>query len=135
MQDRLTAENKRGNSKSKTYVGDIAMNYSDIKFTDMINGKGIRVTLFVSGCTHRCKGCFNKETWDSEYGVPFTEEIQENILEYFKRFDSAMQGLSLLGGDPTYYKNVEPLTEFTAEFKKRFPKKISGYGQVLHGNR
>lgn len=99
------------------------MNYSDIKFTDMINGKGIRVTLFVSGCIHRCKGCFNKETWDSEYGVPFTEEIQENILEYFKRFDSAMQGLSLLGGDPTYYKNVEPLTEFTAEFKKRFPKK------------
>ena len=99
------------------------MNYSDIKFTDMINGKGIRVTLFVSGCSHRCKGCFNKETWDSEYGVPFTEDIQENILEYFERFDSAMRGLSLLGGDPTYYKNVEPLKEFCQEFKKRFPKK------------
>lgn len=99
------------------------MNYSDIKFTDMINGKGIRVSLFVSGCSHRCKGCFNKETWNSEYGVPFTDEIKENILEYFKKFDSAMRGLSLLGGDPTYIKNVDALREFCEEFKRRFPKK------------
>lgn len=111
------------------------MNYSDIKYTDMINGKGIRVTIFVSGCSHRCKGCFNKETWNPEYGVPFTDEIKENIFEYFERFDSAMQGLSILGGDPTYYKNVETLTKFCEEFKNRFPKKISGYGLVLHGNR
>lgn len=99
------------------------MNYSDIKYTDMINGKGIRVTIFVSGCSHRCKGCFNKETWNPEYGVPFTDEIKENIFEYFERFDSAMQGLSILGGDPTYYKNVETLTKFCEEFKNRFPKK------------
>ncbi len=99
------------------------MNYSDIKFTDMINGKGIRVTLFVSGCSHRCKGCFNKETWNSEYGVPFTKDIQENILEYFEKFNSSMKGLSLLGGDPTYHKNVETLKDFCTEFKRRFPKK------------
>lgn len=99
------------------------MNYSDIKYTDMINGKGIRVTIFVSGCSHRCKGCFNKETWNPEYGVPFTDEIKENIFEYFERFDSAMQGLSILGGDPTYYKNVETLTKFCEEFKNRFPQK------------
>ena len=56
------------------------MNYSDIKFTDMINGKGIN--FFVSGCSHRCKGCFNKETWDSEYGVPF--RILEILLSILK---------------------------------------------------
>lgn len=99
------------------------MNYSDIKFTDMINGKGIRVSLFVSGCSHKCKGCFNKDTWDENYGVPFTKEIQENIFEYFEKFDIAMRGLSLLGGDPTYCKNVDTLREFCSEFKKRFPKK------------
>ena len=99
------------------------MNYSDIKFTDMINGRGIRVSLFVSGCTHRCKGCFNRETWDENYGVPFTDDIQENIFEYFERFNTVMRGLSLLGGDPTYYKNIEPLQKFCHEFKRRFPKK------------
>ena len=80
------------------------MNYSGIKYSDMINGKGIRVSLFVSGCTHRCKGCFNKDTWGANYGNPFTEKEEEEIFLYFKKYGKAAKGLSLLGGDPTYCK-------------------------------
>ena len=89
----------------------------------MINGKGIRVSLFVSGCTHRCKGCFNKDTWDANYGNPFTEKEEEEIFLYFKKYGKAAKGLSLLGGDPTYCKNVEPLIEFLKKFKSQFPDK------------
>ena len=99
------------------------MNYSGIKYSDMINGKGVRVSLFVSGCTHRCKGCFNKDTWDANYGNPFTEKEEEEIFLYFKKYGKAAKGLSLLGGDPTYCKNVEPLIEFLKKFKSQFPDK------------
>lgn len=60
------------------------MNYSGIKYADMINGKGIRVSLFVSGCTHCCKNCFNEETWKETYGNKFTEKEEDEIIEYFK---------------------------------------------------
>ena len=99
------------------------MNYSDIKYTDMLNGKGIRVSIFVSGCNHHCKECFNKVTWDPEYGSPFTPEVEEQIFGYFRKYGKSLAGLSLLGGDPTYYRNVEPLTEFLKRFKERFPEK------------
>lgn len=99
------------------------MNYSGIKYSDMINGKGIRVSLFVSGCTHKCKGCFNRDTWDPEYGNYFGEAEENEIFEYFKKYGKAARGLSLLGGDPTYYKNVEPLIEFLNKFKSNFPDK------------
>lgn len=99
------------------------MNYSGIKYSDMINGKGIRVSLFVSGCTHKCKGCFNRDTWDPEYGHPFTEKEENEILLYFEKYGKAAKGLSLLGGDPTYYKNVEPLITFVKKFKEKFPEK------------
>ena len=72
------------------------MNYADIKQYDVANGLGIRVSLFVSGCTHHCKNCFNKETWDFRFGNPFTEAEIEKILEYLK--PSYVSGLSLLGG-------------------------------------
>lgn len=99
------------------------MNYSDIKYTDMLNGKGIRVSLFVSGCSHRCKGCFNKVTWDPEYGKPFTEKEENEIFEYFKKYGKTLAGLSLLGGDPTYHKNLEPLIKFVKKFRELFPGK------------
>lgn len=99
------------------------MNYSGIKYTDMLNGKGIRVSLFVSGCSHKCKGCFNKVTWDPEYGKPFTEKEENEIFEYFKKYGKTLAGLSLLGGDPTYHKNIEPLTKFVKRFRELFPEK------------
>lgn len=99
------------------------MNYSGIKYSDMINGKGVRVSLFVSGCSHRCKGCFNRDTWNPTYGKPFTENEENAIFEYFSKYDVIARGLSLLGGDPTYYKNIEELIKFLRKFKEKFPKK------------
>lgn len=99
------------------------MNYSGIKYSDMINGKGIRVSLFVSGCSHRCKGCFNRNTWNADYGKLFTKKEEEEIFLYFEKYGKAARGLSLLGGDPTYYKNVESLIVFLRKFKSRFPDK------------
>lgn len=99
------------------------MNYSDIKYTDMINGEGIRVSLFVSGCSHKCKGCFNKDTWDPNFGSPFTEEIQNKIIDYFKKYESSLKGLSLLGGDPTFKDNIDSLVRFLNRFKSIFPNK------------
>lgn len=99
------------------------MNYSGIKYTDMINGKGIRVSLFVSGCNHYCKDCFNKDTWDPNYGSAFTEKEENDILEYFKKYEKSLKGLSLLGGDPTYPSNIAPLISFLKKFKNEFPEK------------
>ena len=70
------------------------MNYADIKYCDVANGKGVRVSLFVSGCTHHCKGCFNEETWNFHYGKPFTEETEEQVLNYLDK--AYIAGLSLL---------------------------------------
>lgn len=99
------------------------MNYSGIKYSDMINGPGIRVSLFVSGCSHACPGCFNKETWNPKYGERFTEKQKEEIFDYFGKYPMLLRGLSLLGGDPTYKTNVEPLKAFISEFRKQFPGK------------
>lgn len=99
------------------------MNYSGIKYTDMINGEGIRVSLFVSGCSHYCKDCFNSDTWDPNYGSLFTEEIENEILNYFEKYHKSIKGLSLLGGDPTYAGNIDPLISFITKFKNLFPTK------------
>lgn len=99
------------------------MNYSGIKYSDMINGPGIRVSLFVSGCSHACKGCFNRETWNPNYGEPFGKKQEEEILEYFRKYPTLLRGLSLLGGDPTYKNNVETLLKFVKVFKQEFPEK------------
>ena len=72
------------------------MNYAEIKNLDIANGPGLRVSLFVSGCTHHCKGCFNPESWNFNYGQPFTEATQEHLLELLE--NEHIRGLSLLGG-------------------------------------
>ena len=74
------------------------MNYGTIKNYDIANGTGVRVSLFVSGCRHHCKGCFNSETWDFNYGNPYTKEVEAEILEALK--PAYIQGFSLLGGEP-----------------------------------
>lgn len=97
------------------------MNFADIKKTDIANGPGVRVSLFVSGCTHHCPGCFNPETWDFNYGKPYTPETCEEILTAVS--PSYINGLSLLGGDPMEESNMEALLPLLREFKKRFPQK------------
>lgn len=97
------------------------MNYSGIKYADMINGIGIRVSLFVSGCNHRCKNCFNVETWNPNYGEEFTQKQEDEIINFFKKYGQTIRGLSLLGGDPTYPQNIIPLVSFLKKFKKELP--------------
>ncbi len=74
------------------------MYYSIIKNCDIANGPGVRVTLFVSGCTHHCEGCFNQETWDFQYGEPFTQKTADRILSMLA--PDYVEGLTLLGGEP-----------------------------------
>ncbi|MGN0115540.1 MAG: 4Fe-4S single cluster domain-containing protein, partial [Acutalibacteraceae bacterium] len=74
------------------------MNYADIKTCDVANGIGVRVSLFVSGCTHKCKGCFNAEAWDFNYGKPYDDEAEQKILDTSSL--DYIKGLSLLGGEP-----------------------------------
>ena len=81
------------------------MNYADIKQYDVANGPGVRVSLFVSGCTHHCRECFNPETWDFKYGKPFTEETVQKIIEYLA--PEYVKGLTLLGGEPLEHVNQQ----------------------------
>lgn len=97
------------------------MNYATIKYNDIANGTGVRVSLFVSGCTHRCKGCFNAEAWDFGYGEPFTREVEENILAALDH--GYVDGLSLLGGEPMEPAHQRALLPFLKEVKERFPNK------------
>ena len=105
------------------------MNYATIKKMDVANGPGLRVSLFVSGCTHYCKECFNKEAWDFNYGEPFTEETIENILIYMK--NDHIAGLSLLGGEPLEHENQKGLLPLLRKVKEVYPNKTiwcySGY--------
>ena len=105
------------------------MNYAAIKNCDIANGPGVRVSLFVSGCTHRCKGCFNEVAWDFGYGEPFTEETQEKILAMLK--PDYIQGLTLLGGEPFEPENQSAVIELLRKVKARYPHKsiwaYSGY--------
>ncbi len=97
------------------------MNYATIKWCDIANGEGVRISLFVSGCTHHCKNCFNKVTWDFAYGQPFDKAIQKKILTELDV--GYIAGLSLLGGEPLEPQNQEGLIEFIKEIKKRYPQK------------
>lgn len=105
------------------------MNYAMIKPTDVANGPGVRVSLFVSGCTHLCKGCFNFEAWDFSYGQPFTSATQAELLELLAR--DYIAGLSLLGGEPLEPENQKALLPFLKIVKGRLPEKsiwcYSGY--------
>ena len=97
------------------------MNYATIKWYDIANGEGVRISLFVSGCTHQCKNCFNKIAWDFDYGKPFDVSIQNRILDELA--SSYIAGLSLLGGEPLEPQNQAALLPFLREVKRRFPDK------------
>ena len=97
------------------------MNYGEIKNYDIANGEGVRVSLFVSGCTHHCKNCFNPETWSFEYGKPFTKETEEYIIECLS--PDYIDGLSLLGGEPFEPQNQKVLLPFLRRVKSEFPDK------------
>ena len=97
------------------------MNYADIKGIDVANGPGVRVSLFVSGCTHHCKECFNPETWDFGYGKLFDEKAEDEIIEYLK--PNYIKGLTLLGGDPMEKVNQEALIPLLEKVKKEYPDK------------
>lgn len=97
------------------------MNYGSIKKCDIANGLGVRVSLFVSGCTHHCLGCFNTETWDFNYGKPYTSETQKEIIEALKK--DYISGLTLIGGEPFELSNQEVLVDLVREVKTTFPNK------------
>ena len=98
-----------------------AMNYAEIKRVDVANGPGVRVSLFVSGCTHKCKNCFNPETWNFNYGSPFTVHTEYEVLAYME--PDYIKGITLLGGDPVEPENQEGLLPLLRKIKERFPKK------------
>ena len=97
------------------------MNYANIKYNDIANGEGIRTSLFVSGCTHHCKGCFNQEAWDFNYGNVFNEETQNQILKSLE--PNWINGLTLLGGEPMEPANQKGLLEFVKKVKTLYPNK------------
>lgn len=97
------------------------MNYATLKKFDIANGPGVRVSLFVSGCRHHCKNCFNREAWDFNYGTPFTEDTEKEILKELEK--DHIKGLSLLGGEPFEPENRNVLTELLKKVKQRNPQK------------
>jgi anaerobic ribonucleoside-triphosphate reductase activating protein len=105
------------------------MNYATIKNCDIANGPGVRVSLFVSGCTHHCKGCFNAVAWDFDYGQPFTQETVDSILQMLK--PAYVKGITLLGGEPFEPQNQPALVDMLRQIKANYPQKsvwaFSGY--------
>ena len=97
------------------------MNYATIKKYDVANGPGVRVSLFVSGCTHHCPGCFNQETWDFNYGNPFDSDVMNEIIKALE--PSYIRGFTLLGGEPFEYTNQQGVLPLLREIKHRFPHK------------
>ena len=105
------------------------MNYAEIKNCDIANGPGVRVSLFVSGCTHHCPGCFNQVAWDFDYGKPFTQETIDSILAMLQ--PGYIKGLTLLGGEPFEPENQPAVVELLRQIKAKYPEKsiwaFSGY--------
>jgi len=105
------------------------MNYATIKNCDIANGPGVRVSLFVSGCTHRCKGCFNEVAWDFDYGEPFTEAVMDDLVDMLR--PAYIRGLTLLGGEPFEPRNQAGVVQLLRKVKKELPEKsiwaFSGY--------
>ncbi len=94
------------------------MNYASIRTCDVANGEGVRVSLFVSGCTHKCKGCFNEDAQNFAYGKPFTPEVEDRLLEALA--PGYISGLSLLGGEPMEPDNQRGLIGFLRRFRERY---------------
>jgi anaerobic ribonucleoside-triphosphate reductase activating protein len=106
------------------------MNYADIKNYDIANGPGVRVSIFVSGCTHHCKGCFNKEAWDFNYGNIFDENRENEVLKALE--PHYIKGLSLLGGEPFEPQNQKGLIPVLKKAKEKYPdKKVWAYSGYL----
>ena len=105
------------------------MNYATIKNCDIANGPGVRVSLFVSGCTHRCKGCFNEVAWDFHYGQPFTQDTVDDILKMLS--PDYVKGITLLGGEPFEPENQPAILDLLRKIKSQYPDKsvwaFSGY--------
>lgn len=105
------------------------MNYATIKNCDIANGPGVRISLFVSGCTHHCKGCFNQEAWDFHYGRPYTQETEDEIIAALS--PSYIAGLTLLGGEPFEPQNQAALLPLLRRVRRELPEKsiwaFSGY--------
>ncbi len=97
------------------------MNYAAIKKTDVANGPGIRVSLFVSGCSHGCKGCFNSEAWDFGYGELYTESVEEEILQALA--PTYIRGFSILGGEPMEPQNRMEVLKLLRKVRLRYPEK------------
>ena len=97
------------------------MNYADIKKCDVANGPGVRVSLFVSGCSHHCKECFNPETWDYNYGTPFTDKTIDEIIEYME--PDYIKGITLLGGEPLEHANQKGLLPLLRKINDIYPEK------------
>lgn len=105
------------------------MNYCAIYKQDIINGLGVRVSLFVSGCTHKCPGCFNQKAWNENYGKEYTQETEDLIMEYLK--EPYIDGLSLLGGEPMEVTHQKDICKLVTRVRKELPEKniwlYSGY--------
>ena len=105
------------------------MNYGAIKKCDIANGVGVRTVLFVSGCTHHCKGCFQPETWNFDYGERYTKETEDEIIESLR--PDYVDGITLLGGEPFEPENQRELVKLLRRIKKELPQKtvwsFSGY--------
>ena len=97
------------------------MNYHNITKDDMLNGDGLRVVLWVSGCEHHCPGCQNPVTWDPQDGVEFNEDAEKEIFEQLEK--DYISGITFSGGDPLFPANEQTVTEFAKRLKSRFPKK------------
>ena len=97
------------------------MHYGEIKNCDIANGIGVRVSLFVSGCTNHCEGCFQPETWDFNYGNDFTEETENRILEMLA--PDYICGLTVLGGEPFEPENQRVLVDFLRKVRRKYPEK------------
>lgn len=107
------------------------MNYSEIKNYDIANGTGVRTTLFVSGCRHHCKDCFNQETWDFNHGKPFTQETIDRIIKDSE--SEHIAGLTLLGGEPFEIENQRGLMPLLRQFKETYPdKNIWGFTGFIY---
>ena len=97
------------------------MYYGNIKYYDISNGDGVRTSLFVSGCNHHCKGCFNEVAWDFDYGKEFSYNTLKEILDSLKQ--DYIAGLSILGGEPLDYKNINAVSTIVEVVRKSFPNK------------
>ncbi|WP_424401531.1 anaerobic ribonucleoside-triphosphate reductase-activating protein [Pasteurella sp. PK-2025] len=99
------------------------MNYMQYYPTDIVNGEGTRCTLFVSGCTHACRGCYNQKSWSFSAGVPFDDAMEQQIIEDLQDTRIKRQGLTLTGGDPLHPSNLSVLLPFVKRIKKTCPDK------------